>query len=59
MNLQAIAHRYSAVIRACVFLAPSLLIAATPLFAQDKSEFVIRDVRILTERMWFQAVRCG
>src|ERR1700743_2312279 len=52
MNLKASAHRCSmairnsAAIKACAFLAASLLLAASPLFAQDKSEFVIRDVRI-------------
>jgi imidazolonepropionase-like amidohydrolase len=46
MNLKTIAHRYSAAIKACTLLASSLLLAANPAFAQDKSEFVIRDVRI-------------
>jgi hypothetical protein len=51
MNLKAIAHRLetikgSAAVKAFVFLAAGLLILASPLFAEDKSEFVIRDVRI-------------
>jgi imidazolonepropionase-like amidohydrolase len=62
MNLKTIAHRYSAAIKACTLLATSLLLAANPAFAQDKSEFVIRDVRIFdgarvipTGQVWVQS----
>src|SRR5579871_1538778 len=52
MNLKTSVHRFSvaiknsAAIKACTLLAASVLLAASPSFAQDKSEFVIRDVRI-------------
>jgi imidazolonepropionase-like amidohydrolase len=46
MKLRAVANRCSSALKACVFLAASLLIVAAPSSAQDKSEFVIRDVRI-------------
>ena len=45
MNLKAIANRCSSAIKTSVFVAATLLVAI-PSVAQDKSEFVIRDVRI-------------
>jgi imidazolonepropionase-like amidohydrolase len=46
MNLKAIAHHVSSIMKVCVFLVASALVLVGQSSAQNKNEFVIRDVRI-------------